>query len=100
MTSTTAMLSFSVPPPLCQRPCPGARRKLVAPPNLSVSSFRKPSNQSLPIGSPVAGFFRKKDLHEVGGACAHEALRRDAPCQLSSSVSVVTVSTCSPKRFM
>jgi hypothetical protein len=39
----------------------------------------------------VAGLPREK---------AHETLRWSGPCQPSSSVSVVTVSTCSPKRFM
>ncbi len=100
MTSTTAMLSFSVPPSLRQRPCPGARRKLVAPPNLSVSSLRKPSNQSLSIGCLCrsllgAGSPRGED------AGAHEARRcRTPPSQLSSRVCVATVSTCSPKRFI
>ena len=49
---------------------------------------------------PGASFFWQKDLHEIIGATAHETLRCGSPCQLSSSVLVVTVSTCSPKRFM
>ena len=43
-----------------RRPVPGARRKLVAPPNLSVSSLRKPLNQSLPIGWPLSVSFGRR----------------------------------------
>jgi len=51
-------------------------------------------------GLTSAGFIREKDLHEMGRPTAHDAWRAGAlPGQLSRSVSVVTVSTCSPKRF-
>ena len=51
------------------------------------------------VGAP-AGFLRQQDLHEPGGR-AHEALRsRAPPGQLASRVCVVTVSTCSPNRFI
>ena len=100
MTSTTAMLSFSVAPPLCHRPCPGPAESWSRRRTSSVSSFEEAVEPVLTDRLAVAGFFRQEDLHEMRGARAHETLRCRAPCQLSRSVSVVTVSTCSPNRFM
>jgi hypothetical protein len=99
MTSTTAMLSFSVPPPLYHRPCPGARSKLVAA-ELIHQLFEEAVKPVLTDRLPAAGLLREKYLHKVRRRGAHEALRaRARPGQLSSRVCVFTVSTCSPKRF-
>jgi len=63
MTSITAILSRSTSPPLSQRPCPGARTKLVALPNLSVNSCRSSSKRVCVTGWPcpfswAGGFVR------------------------------------------
>lgn len=77
MTSITATRSFSVPLPLCQRPCPGAGHAA----ELVSQLFKKAVKPVLSDQLPGAGFFRQQDLHEVGAA-AQETLRRGAPCQL------------------
>ena len=53
MTSITAILSRSTSPPLSQRPCPGARTKLVALPNLSVNSLQEFFEAGLRYGWPL-----------------------------------------------
>jgi hypothetical protein len=77
--SITAMLSFSVAPPLCHSPCPGLRTKLVARPNFSISFLRKASNHSLPMGCPQPVSFGRRNLHELRGPCAHDAFRSLIP---------------------
>ena len=101
MTSTTAIPSFSVPPAalpqaLSRRPQKAGR---AAEPVRQL--FEEAVEPVLTDRLPLAGLFWEQDLHEVSVAGAHGALRgRMPPGQLSSSVCVVTVSTCSPKRFM
>ena len=58
--------------------------------------FDKLVEPVLPDWLPVAALLGQENLHEMRGAQTHEMLR----CQLSRRVSVVTVSTCSPNRFM
>ena len=62
--------------------------------------FEEAVKPMLPDRLAFACFFREQDLYKMGGAGAYETLRCRAPCQLSSNVFVVTVSTCSPKRFI
>ena len=59
-----------------------------------------PIRARLRYGLAVARSRGQEDLHEM--RCrAHDALRcRARPGQLSRRVSVVTVSTCSPNRFV
>lgn len=65
MTSITAILSRSTSPPLSQRPCPGARTKLVALPNLSVNSVQEFFEARLCYGLAGALSRGQEDLHEV-----------------------------------
>ena len=64
MTSITAILSRSTSPPLSQRPCPGARTKLVALPNLSVNSCRS-SSKRVCVTAGRARSRGQEDLYEV-----------------------------------
>ena len=65
MTSMTAILSRWVSPPLLHRPWPGARRKLVAPPNFPVSSLSRSVKPFLPDGLAVAGLLGEQDLDKI-----------------------------------
>ena len=95
------MLSFSVPPAalpqaLSRRPQKAGR---AAEPVRQL--FEEAVEPVLTDRLPLAGLFWEQDLHEVRDAGAHDARRcRIPPSHLSSRVCMVTVSTCSPKRFI
>jgi hypothetical protein len=67
---------------------------------LNIGMVRARNNDDAYRDAGNCPFLRHEDLQEVGRAGTHETLRGRAPCQLSRSVSVVMVSTCSPNRFM
>lgn len=79
MTSTTAMLSFSVPPLLCHRPCPPQKAvRAVEPFRQFFEEAVKPA-LALADRPAVAGFSRHKDFHELKAAGAHDALHCRMP---------------------
>ncbi len=66
ITSRTAIVSRSVVPSHRHRPCPGARTKLVAPPNLSVSSLQEVVEPFRGNRLALAGLRRNEDLYDIG----------------------------------
>ena len=65
MTSITAILSRSTSPPLSQRPCPGARTKLVALTELVRQFLQEFFEARLRYGLAGARSRGQEDLHEV-----------------------------------
>lgn len=99
MTSMTAILSRSVRSPLRHRPWPRRTDKAGRAAEFSGQFFQEALEPALRNRLPVTALLREENLHEVG--FIHDtSLALALPGQLPRSVSVVTHSTCCPKRFM
>jgi len=89
MTSTTAMLSFSVPPLLCHRPCPPQKAVRAAEPFRQFFEEAVKPALALADRPAVAGFSRHKDFHELKAAGAHDALHCRLPPSQPANVKEV-----------